>query len=429
MSINGVFRTSVSGMNAQANRLSAISDNIGNADTEGYKRSETEFSSLILPQSGGQYNSGSVSTHIRKTISQAGTTATTSSATDVAIQGDGFFVVQDGSGRDYYTRAGSFVEKTQNNGGTETTYLVNSAGYRLTGTSLTDGSAGAIELPVGKLIAPTQTKSADFSLQLPASSEVVSAAPTATSAAGAAYTKKTSVVVYNQLGEARTLDVYLTKTADGDATASPATDDTWKISIFDQAQSTNGGFPYTNVATGDTGVHEEFTATFNPVTGKETSGLGKQAIALADGSSVDVDFSSLTQYDSDFSAKLTADGNPAGYISDFEISDQGVVNGVMNTGNSIPLFQLNLARFSAPDQLTAGVGNVYSASLASGTPEIGVPGVNGFGALQSNALEQSNVDLSTELTDMIQSQRSYGANSKVFQTGSEILDVIINLKR
>ncbi len=426
MSINGVFRTSVSGMNAQANRLSAISDNIGNANTDGYKRSEMEFSSLIFAQSDGQYNSGSVTTQVRQTISQQGSTATTSSATDVAIQGDGFFIVQDGNGRDFYTRAGSFVEKTQNVGGTETTYLVNSAGYRLTGTSLADGTTGAIELPVGKLIAPSETTSAEFSLQLPSSATAVSgaAAPTATSPADSEFTKKTSVVVYNQLGEARTLDVYLTKTADS---PTDPTDD-WTISIFDQAQSTDGGFPYAALSP-ETLVEYSLDVSFDPTTGLPTGAIGPQTLTLADGSDIDLDFSSLTQYASDFSAKVTPDGNPAGYISEFQITDEGIVNGVMNTGDTVPLYQINLATFSSPDRLTAGVGNVYSANSNSGAAVTGIPGVNGFGSLQSNAIEQSNVDLATELTDMIESQRSYSANSKVFQTGSEILDVIINLKR
>ncbi|NDW04879.1 flagellar hook protein FlgE [Jiella pacifica] len=426
MSINGVFRTSVSGMNAQANRLSAISDNIGNANTDGYKRSETEFSSLIFAQSDGQYNSGSVTTQVRQTISQQGSTATTSSATDVAIQGDGFFVVQDANGRDFYTRAGSFVEKTQNVGGTETTYLVNTAGYRLTGTSLTDGTTGPIELPVGKLIAPKKTESAEFSLQLPSSATAVASgtAPTATSPADTAFTKKTSQVVYNQLGEARTLDIYITKTADSPANA---TDD-WTVSIFDQAQSTNGGFPYAATSP-ETLVEYSLDVSFDPVTGLPTTPVGAQSLTLADGSSMDLDFKSLTQYGTDFSAKVTPDGNPAGFISEFKISDEGIVNGIMSTGDTVPLYQINLATFSSPDRLSAGVGNVYSANANSGAAVAGIPGVNGFGSLKSNAIEQSNVDLATELTDMIESQRSYSANSKVFQTGSEILDVIINLKR
>ncbi|MBP0616644.1 flagellar hook protein FlgE [Jiella mangrovi] len=426
MSINGVFRTSVSGMNAQANRLSVISDNISNANTDGYKRGETEFSSLIFAQSDGQYNSGSVTTQVRQTVSQQGSTATTTSATDVAIQGDGFFIVQDANGRDFYTRAGSFVEKTENVGGTETTYLVNSAGYRLTGTSLSDNSTGAIELPVGKLIAPSETTSVEFSLQLPSSETAVTggAAPTAASAADAEYTAKTSQVVYNQLGEARTIDIYLTKTADSPTNA---TDD-WTISIFDQSQATNGGFPYTATAP-ETLVEYSLDVSFNATTGLPMATVSGEQMTLADGSVLDLDFTSLTQYASDFSSKVTADGNPAGYISEFEITSDGIVNGVMNTGDTVPLYQLNLASFSSPDQLTAGVGNVYSANANSGAATTGSPGVNGFGSLQSNAIELSNVDLASELTDMIESQRSYSANSKVFQTGSEILDVLINLKR
>ena len=124
MSINGVFRTSVSGMNAQANRLSTVSENIANSSTNGYKRNSTEFASLVLAQGGGEYNPGSVKTQVRQSISQQGSIAATSSGSDLAIQGDGFFVVQDTAGREFYTRAGSFVQRTETIGGKETTFLV-----------------------------------------------------------------------------------------------------------------------------------------------------------------------------------------------------------------------------------------------------------------------------------------------------------------
>ena len=115
-----------------------------------------------------------------------------------------------------------------------------------------------------------------------------------------------------------------------------------------------------------------------------------------------------------------------------QINEMGGVAGVMGVmadGSLVSLYQLNLARFTAPDKLQAGTGNVYSATLQSGTVEYGLPSTNGFGDIVSNAVETSNVDLASELTSMIESQRSYSANSKVFQTGSEILDVLINLKR
>ena len=394
MSINGVFRTSVSGMNAQANRLSVISDNISNSGTDGYKRSEAEFSSLVIAQSGaGQYNSGSIKTDVRQMISEQGSIASTSSATDVAISGDGFFVVQDQTGREFYTRAGSFVRRTETTPAGETTYLVNSGGYRLTGTDLNTGTTGAIELPVGQIVAPKATTAAALDLQFPLT-------------AGIGDSKTTSFVAYDNVGSANTLTMTMTKTAANE----------WTLDLSDGTTTTST------------------TVTFDPTNGvpSTTGAPGTMSITLGTGNTVDVDFGSLTEYDTDFSAKVSKNGNPAGYFQEFTINEMGGVAGVMGVmadGSLVSLYQLNLARFTAPDKLQAGTGNVYSATLQSGTVEYGLPSTNGFGDIVSNAVETSNVDLASELTSMIESQRSYSANSKVFQTGSEILDVLINLKR
>ena len=394
MSVNGVFRTSVSGMNAQASRLSVVSENIANASTDGYKRGTTEFATLVLANSGNEYNSGSVSTQVRHLVSQQGSISASSSASDLAIQGDGFFIVQDTSGRDFYTRAGSFVQRTDPD--TNTTFLVNTAGYRLTGTNLETGATETVQLPVGKLIAPQASTSATMELQLP--SQAVVGDPTST--------KTRSIVVYDKLGAERTIDITFTKTAD----------DTWSVTAADRDGTSTGPGALPDI-------------TFDPSTGLATAGDGGFSVTYPDGTAVAVSFPTLTQYASDFNAKTSADGNPAGAISEFSFTSDGRVVGVMASGKQIPLYQLNVARFQSPDQLHSESGNVYSATENSGDVEIGSPGKNGFGEILSGATEQSNVDLATELTDMIESQRSYSANSKVFQTGSEILDVIIGLKR
>jgi flagellar hook protein FlgE len=389
MSINGVFRTSVSGMNAQANRLSTVSENIANSSTNGYKRNSTEFASLVLAQGGGEYNPGSVKTEVRQSISQQGTIAATSSGSDLAIQGDGFFVVQDTAGRDFYTRAGSFVQRTETVGGKETTFLVNTAGYRLTGSPVGGGAAAPIELPVGGIVAPKATGAGSFSFQFPESADINA-------------TKKASLVVYNSVGKAIEIDVDLKKTADSE----------WTVSFLD----------------GDK-VPVSTKITFDPDDGLPTSVPANMTYTYANDNTIDIEFGSLTEYATDFSAKLVADGNPPGSFTGFAFAENGTLNGVMNTGQLIPLYEMSLARFASPDQLQASAGNVYSATASSGVAALGGPGTNGFGSLVSSGLEQSNVDLASELTSMIESQRSYSANSKVFQTGAEILDVLVNLKR
>ncbi|MGH6859055.1 MAG: flagellar hook-basal body complex protein, partial [Phyllobacterium sp.] len=137
MSLYGMMRTGVSGMNGQANRLSAVSDNIANSSTTGYKRASTEFSSLVLPSSGGAYNSGGVETSVRRHISDDGALRFTTSSTDLALKGNGFFIVSNGAGTPYLTRAGSFVPDASGN-------LVNTAGYYLMGYPITNGNVNPV---------------------------------------------------------------------------------------------------------------------------------------------------------------------------------------------------------------------------------------------------------------------------------------------
>ncbi|HEX2018378.1 MAG TPA: flagellar hook protein FlgE, partial [Aurantimonas sp.] len=375
---------SVSGMNAQANRLSVVSDNIANASTTGYKRNSTEFSSLVIAQGGGEYNSGSVTTQVRQSVSQQGNIAASSSGSDLAIQGDGFFVVQDAAGREFYTRAGSFVQRTENN----VTYLVNSAGYRLKDTTALDGSAGPITLPVGEIVAPQRTSEANFSLQFPESAETNS-------------TKKSSMVIYDNIGRAIVVDVNMEKTAANE----------WTISYDD-----------------DTGTQTS-VINFDAVTGLGTATPANMTYTFPGGQTFPIGLGPLTEYATDFSTRLVANGNPAGTFASFAFGEDGTLNGIMDSGAVVELYQLKFARFPSPDQLSTSAGNVYSATPGSGVVDIGTPGMNGFGSLVPSGLEQSNVDLASELTSMIESQRSYSANSKVFQTGSEILDVLVNLKR
>ena len=139
MGLYGMMRTSVSGMNAQANRLSTVADNIANSSTTGYKKASTEFSSLVLESGGSAYESGSVETRVRYGISEQGTFKFTTSVTDLAVKGDGFFLVSNENDQTYLTRAGSFVKDGTGD-------LVNAAGYRLMGYSLAPGAP----TPVGR---------------------------------------------------------------------------------------------------------------------------------------------------------------------------------------------------------------------------------------------------------------------------------------
>ena len=204
MSLYGMMRTGVSGMEAQANRLSATADNIANSSTAGYKRASTQFSSLVIPGSTGNYNSGGVTTTTRHAVSENGILQYTTSSTDLAVDGDGFFVVADTNGTPYLTRSGNFVPDADG-------HLVNAAGYTLLGYSYANGTpsatangfAGLEPVTISQTgLTATPSTTGDFYANLPNDADIVANAdlPGQNPTTGATYTAKSSIVTYDNAG-------------------------------------------------------------------------------------------------------------------------------------------------------------------------------------------------------------------------------------
>ncbi|MER8921451.1 flagellar hook protein FlgE [Mesorhizobium sp. M0802] len=417
MSLYGMMRTGVSGMNAQANRLSATADNIANSDTTGYKRSSAEFSTLIMPQVGGAYNSGGVNTTIRSAISAQGVLQYTTSVSDLAVNGNGFFVVQDPSGTPFLTRAGAFVPDAQGR-------LVNAAGYQLMAYSYANGTPAATAngfeglVPVqisDQEMTATPSTTGNFNANLPAGATPPAGPLPSTNGPTAEYTSKSSMVTYDNLGNKKLLDVYFTNTGTG----------AWSVSVFDQSQATPGtSFPYTG------GALATANLTFDTTTGKLTGAVDSITIPVPGGASLDLDLSKLTQLGTGFTvSEAKVNGNAPSTIEKIQIGEDGVIYAQYQDGSTKPLFKIPLADVQSADNLTALPGNVYAQSTDSGTVRIGFANEGKLGSIISGALENSNVDIAEELTNMIAAQRSYTANSKVFQTGSDLMDVLVNLKR
>jgi len=418
MSLYGMMRTGVSGMNAQANRLSAVADNIANSDTTGYKRSSAEFSTLVMPTVGGAYNSGGVNTTIRSSISAQGVLQYTTSVSDLAVNGEGFFVVQNPSGTPFLTRAGAFVPDAEGK-------LVNAAGYQLMAYSYANGTPAAtangfdglvpVQISDQEMTAAPSTQGT-FQGNLPAgASAVVPLSLPSTNSATAQYTSKSSLVAYDNLGNKVLLDVYFTNTGAG----------TWQVSVFDQSKATPGtSFPYAGGALGSANL------TFDTTTGKLSGAVDSVTLTVPNGASLDLDLSKLTQLGTGFTVSdADVNGNAPSTIQKIEIGQDGVIYAQYEDGSTKPLYKIPLADVQSPDRLTALPGNVYSQSADSGAVRIGFANEGKLGAVVSGALENSNVDIAEELTNMIAAQRSYTANSKVFQTGSDLMDVLVNLKR
>ncbi|MEP9399830.1 flagellar hook protein FlgE [Mesorhizobium sp. KR2-14] len=419
MSLYGMMRTGVSGMNAQANRLGAVADNIANSSTTGYKRSSAEFSSLIIPTVTGNYTSGGVTTTIRTAISQQGDLRYTTSGSDLAINGAGFFVVQSPGGAPVLTRAGSFVPDAQGR-------LINAAGFQLMGYSFANGDPAAVANGFGGLVPVTiaqnelvavPSKNGVFTANLPAGATPVAAGDLPSlNAATASYTAKSSLVAYNNLGGEVILDVYYTKTG-------PTT---WEVAIYNQADAApDTSFPYGAAAL------QVQTLTFDPTNGKlDPASATDITLTVPGGQSLTIDLSKMTQLDKSYTViDAKNDGAAPSGIDGVEISEDGVVYARYENGAVKALFRIPVADVASPDLLQVLPGNVFATTAGSGTVQMGWANDSGRGKIVAGALENSNVDIAQELTDMIESQRSYTANSKVFQTGADLMDILVNLKR
>jgi flagellar hook protein FlgE len=400
MSLYGVMRTGVSGMAAQSTKLATVADNIANANTNGYKRAQAEFSSLILPSEAGSYTSGGVTPNIRYAISQQGSLQYTTSSTDLAVQGRGFFVVSDPAGNPVLTRAGSFVKNDQGE-------LVNAGGFRLMGVPIEDGVMGPLPANDMATLVPvtldqmaleaTPSSLARFAANLPAN------APDGT-------TVQSSLVAYDQVGNRKIINLtFVNLTPD----ALPRAPGEWEVQVSGDAT----GGPFT-LAFGPDGQ----LAPITPFDIELIQAPANQAVQL--------DLNGTTQVAAAYQVtRAVVDGNAPSAVRDVSIGADGTVYAIMEDGTRKAAYRIPLADVPSPDRLKPLPGNVYAASMESGDVRIGLAETGGLGSVVAGAVEQSNVDMAAELTAMIESQRSYTANSKSFQTGSDLLELLVNLKR
>lgn len=463
MSINSAMLSGVAGLIANSAALGAISDNIANSGTVGYKQNSTQFEDLVTATAAaGSYNSGGVQANVSQLINQQGQLQQTTSPTDLAISGDGFFVVSNSSAgtanntTPLYTRAGSFTANSQG-------YLVNSAGLYLQGwTANSQGVITPDPSDLSKLSTinvdnigtiPNPTTEASLNMNLNSGQTVSTAASAGTYSAAtpadsmAAYTNSatsgvagvapdysTQVTVYDSQGGPHTFQLDLLKSStanqwDAELVAVPASD---------VAGATNGQIASGTIAFNPDGTLDTTATTFTPALSTLTIGASSATTGLRWASAsglaaqtMNVNLTgtpaSVTQYDSASVTNSTSvDGGPAGTLTGVTVQTDGDVTASFSNGATKTIAQVAIATFTNDDGLQSQSGDAYSQTIASGTATFKTPGEAGAGDISPSSLESSTVDLSTQFTSLITTQRAYDASSKIITTADEMLQSLIN---
>ncbi|MBV2095048.1 MAG: flagellar hook protein FlgE [Candidatus Thiodiazotropha sp. (ex Codakia orbicularis)] len=422
------FRIALSGLDAASTDLEVTGHNVANASTVGFKESRAEFADIyansISDVSSSVPGRGVRVTRVAQQFSQ-GSTEFTSNNLDLAINGEGFFVMEDTAGDVTYTRAGAFSVDRDG-------YVVDHTGSRLqifprigtTGTLFNTGDTTDLNLPVVSGT-PQPTTEVEATLNLSAAETVplVTLDPTSPTFTfppdPLSYNHSTATTIYDSLGTAHTATMFYSKVADNQ----------WNAFTFvDGVNVTVGGnafadVQFTTAGALDTGVGDVDALgnvaidTFNPGGG------------ATDITSLTFNYGATTQFGSGFSVnELSQDGFTSGRLSGVDVDGTGVVFARFTNGQSEPLGKVAMARFSNNQGLRQIGDTSWAESFASGDVQLGEAGTSSFGLIQSGALENSNVDLAEQLVNLITAQRNFQANAQVITTADAITQTVINIR-
>ena len=415
------FQQGLSGLSGASKALDVISNNVANSSTVGFKGAETKFGDVYAAAlngaaSGVQVGIGVGVGQVAQLFTQ-GNITTTNNPLDIAINGNGFFVMRATDGTSTYTRNGQFeLDKSG--------YIVSPTGQRLQGYPTNSPSGPATDLVMDTSdIAPHITSNVALGVNLDSRSTVPTV-PFASTAASPlpdplSYNSSTSISAYDSLGNAHTYTMYFRTMGNGDWEVFSSTDG-------GVAQSISPGGAGTATLHFDESGALDLTTTPQPlaVTANIDASYGAQAPI-----SFNLDFTGSSQYGSVFGVnKSQQDGYASGRLTGITIDASGQILGRYSNGQSKAAGRVVLANFSDPNGLISLGNNMWGESIASGQPMVGTPGSGSLGQLQSGAVEDSNVDLTKELVDMIVQQRNYQANSQSIKTQDQILQTLVNLR-
>ncbi|HSH97602.1 MAG: flagellar hook protein FlgE [Methylophilaceae bacterium] len=401
------FQQGLSGLNAASKSLDVTGNNIANANTVGFKQSRAEFADVYANSLNGggsntQIGIGTKVATIQTQFTQGNITNTTNSL-DLAINGGGFFRLNN-NGTVIYSRNGQFQLNKDG-------FIVNASGDHLTGYTadtagnLSTGAPTDLFIDTANLPASAST-TIDALVNLDARTPVNATAFNATDPT--TYDQSTSVTVFDSLGNPHTVQNFYTKTAPGVWNVNTTIDGSSTVTA---ASPTTLNFNTSGLATGATTQTVAFAA------------AGAAAVSIT------LDYAGSTQFGSIFSVNsLAQNGYTSGQLSKFTTSADGTIVGSYTNGQTKVLGQVNLVNFANPNGLVNLGNNTWAESSASGVPVAGTPGTASLGVLQSNALEDANVDLTAELVNLITAQRFYQANAQTIKTEDQIQQTLVNLR-
>jgi flagellar hook protein FlgE len=423
MGVVSSMSTAISGLEANGQALGVITDNIVNANTTGFKASRSEFQNILAETGGGgiQIGRGAGLAGVTNILNQ-GSITHTDRPTDLAISGNGMFILKGDATGQTYTRDGSF--RFDKDG-----WLVNLNGYRVqayeaTPSGAISGKLTDIRIPYNTIAAkPTEDVQLHVNLdaRAPIGGPIDLTKPEETSQFN------TGIQVFDSVGNARPLTLYYNKTAEN----------TWEFYAMTDGGNLTDGVP------GEQSVVVQGTLAFdqngrlenvsqNIVNTNFAGAVSDQNIQFSFGDPTDqlgTGEKGTTQYGSKSAMfRNVQDGWAAGVLTDTSIDADGMVQGVYTNGQNRMLGQLGVARFEATERLSKMGDNQFRESVLSGQPLIGKPNTNGRGIVMTKSLEQSNVDLAHEFVQMIKAQRGFQASAKGVTTANEMLDEVVNLK-
>lgn len=416
------FQQGLSGLNASSKNLEVIGNNVANANTIGAKSSRAEFGDMYATAISG--TSIGIGVNLQAVTQQftQGNISTTDNPLDLAINGNGFFEVQNPAGQTLYTRNGQFQANKDG-------FITSNAGLKLVGYpasadgTIQPGAAVPLQLPTGG-VAPNPT--GKITVQMNLDSRKATTLPAGTPQVdftnAKTYNDATSVTVFDAKGQDVALTYYFQKSAT----------DTWNVYATANGSSvkvdgSGNPLPITSInfpTNGGTPTAPTGTVPFDvPAT---TNAAGAATLPIT---GVALDLTGATQFGSGFGVtNMKQDGYAAGVLTAVSVEKSGIVMATYSNGQAKPAGQLELATFRNPQGLSPLGGNLWARSFASGDPTVGTPSSGNIGALQAGALEESNTDLTGELVDMITAQRVYQANAQTIKTQDQVLQTLVNLR-